>query len=56
MSAADDLYVLGINAYDHDVAACLLKNGEIVVDAEHPPHQSEPRSAAQQCPQREARI
>ncbi|MHC4861354.1 MAG: carbamoyltransferase family protein, partial [Planctomycetota bacterium] len=26
-----DVYVLGINAYDHDVAACLLKNGEIVV-------------------------
>jgi len=28
--AAKDLYVLGINAYDHDVAACLLRNGEIV--------------------------
>jgi len=26
-----DLYVLGINAYDHDVAACLLRNGEPVV-------------------------
>jgi carbamoyltransferase len=25
-----DLYVLGINAYDHDVSACLLRNGEIV--------------------------
>jgi carbamoyltransferase len=22
-------YVLGINAYDHDVAACLLRDGEI---------------------------
>jgi carbamoyltransferase len=26
-----DLYILGLNAYDHDVAACLLRNGEIVV-------------------------
>ena len=26
-----DIYVLGINAYDHDVSACLLRNGEIVV-------------------------
>jgi carbamoyltransferase len=26
-----DLYVLGINAYDHDVSACLVRNGEIVV-------------------------
>jgi carbamoyltransferase len=24
-------YVLGINAYDHDVSACLLRNGEIAV-------------------------
>ena len=24
-------YVLGINAYDHDVSACLLRDGEIVV-------------------------
>src|SRR5207249_3633348 len=24
-----DSYVLGINAYDHDVSACLLRNGEI---------------------------
>ena len=23
-------YVLGINAYDHDVSACLLRDGEIV--------------------------
>ncbi len=23
-------YVLGINAYDHDVAACLLRDGKIV--------------------------
>src|SRR5262245_65485146 len=23
------LYVLGINAYDHDVSACLLRDGEI---------------------------
>src|SRR5688572_28319430 len=23
-------YILGINAYDHDVSACLLKDGEIV--------------------------
>jgi carbamoyltransferase len=29
-----DLYILGINAYDHDVAACLIKNGEIVVGIE----------------------
>ncbi len=29
--ADSDLWVLGINAYDHDVAACLLKNGEPVV-------------------------
>ncbi len=28
--ASDDLYILGINAYDHDVSACLLRNGEIV--------------------------
>jgi carbamoyltransferase len=28
---SDDAYVLGINAYDHDVSACLLRNGEIVV-------------------------
>jgi carbamoyltransferase len=26
-----DLYILGVNAYDHDVSACLLRNGEIVV-------------------------
>ena len=26
-----DIYVLGINTYDHDVSACLLRNGEIVV-------------------------
>jgi carbamoyltransferase len=25
------VYVLGINAYDHDVSACLLRNGEIAV-------------------------
>jgi carbamoyltransferase len=25
------VYVLGINAYDHDVSACLLRDGEIVV-------------------------
>ena len=24
-----DIYILGINAYDHDVSACLLKNGKI---------------------------
>jgi len=29
--ARDALYVLGINAYDHDVSACLLRDGEIVV-------------------------
>ena len=23
------VYVLGINAYDHDVSACLLRDGEI---------------------------
>ena len=28
---ADDLFILGINTYDHDVSACLLRNGEIVV-------------------------
>lgn len=27
--ANDDLFILGINAYDHDVSACLLRNGEI---------------------------
>ena len=26
-----DVFVLGINAYDHDASACLLHNGEIVV-------------------------
>ncbi|MEM8885611.1 MAG: carbamoyltransferase C-terminal domain-containing protein [Planctomycetota bacterium] len=31
---AEDLYVLGLNTWDHDVAACLLKNGEIVVAIE----------------------
>jgi len=25
-----DSYILGLNCYDHDVAACLLRNGEIV--------------------------
>ena len=34
MGADSDLYVLGLNAYDHDVAACLLKNGEVVVAIE----------------------
>lgn len=29
--SSDDLYILGINAYDHDVSACLLRNGVIVV-------------------------
>src|SRR5215813_158217 len=24
-----DSYVLGVNAYDHDTSACLLRNGEI---------------------------
>jgi len=28
---AHDTYILGINAYDHDVAACLIRNGAIVV-------------------------
>jgi carbamoyltransferase len=28
---AGDLFVLGINAYDHDVSACLLRNGEVCV-------------------------
>src|ERR1700704_6053656 len=27
--AQKHIYVLGINAYDHDVAACLLRDGEI---------------------------
>jgi len=31
---AGDLYVLGINAWDHDVSVCLLRNGEIVVAIE----------------------
>jgi len=31
MGARDDLHVLGINAYDHDVSACLARNGEVVV-------------------------
>lgn len=29
--ANDDLFILGINAYDHDVSACLLCNGELIV-------------------------
>lgn len=29
--SSHDRYILGINAYDHDVSACLLRNGEIVV-------------------------
>ena len=28
---AGDLWILGLNCYDHDVAACLLRDGEIVV-------------------------
>jgi len=28
--AENDLHILGINAYDHDVSACLLRNGKIV--------------------------
>jgi carbamoyltransferase len=27
---AGHTYILGINAYDHDVSACLLRDGEIV--------------------------
>ena len=27
----NDLYILGLNCYDHDVSACLLRNGEVVV-------------------------
>jgi carbamoyltransferase len=27
--ARNHVYVLGINAYDHDVSACLLRDGEI---------------------------
>ena len=26
-------YILGINAYDHDVSACLLRDGEMQVEA-----------------------
>ena len=26
----DHSYVLGINAYDHDVSACLLRDGDIL--------------------------
>jgi carbamoyltransferase len=29
--AGQDFHILGLNAYDHDVSACLLLNGEIVV-------------------------
>ncbi|MGP0090631.1 MAG: carbamoyltransferase [Xanthobacteraceae bacterium] len=29
--SANHVYVLGINAYDHDVSACLLRDGEIAV-------------------------
>jgi len=29
MSGKESSYVLGINAYDHDTSACLLRNGEI---------------------------
>lgn len=29
MSPTKPVYVLGINAYDHDVSACLLKDGVI---------------------------
>lgn len=28
--SGSDRYVLGVNAYDHDVSACLLRNGEVV--------------------------
>ncbi len=28
--SGNDVYILGINAYDHDVSACLLRNGVIV--------------------------
>ena len=31
MGAGESLYVLGINAYDHDVSACLARDGEILV-------------------------
>jgi carbamoyltransferase len=31
MPGGEDVYILGINAYDHDVSACLLRDGEIVV-------------------------
>ena len=29
-----DKYILGISAYYHDSAACLLKNGEIIAAAQ----------------------
>src|ERR671918_85932 len=29
MMSQKPTYILGINAYDHDVSACLLRNGEI---------------------------
>ncbi len=29
MSASKPVYVLGINCYDHDVSACLLRDGEV---------------------------
>jgi len=31
MGAGEPLYVLGINAYDHDVSACLARDGEVLV-------------------------
>ena len=35
MSAiASDVYILGISAYYHDSAACLVRNGEIVTAAQ----------------------
>ncbi len=32
--SANHVYVLGINAYDHDVSACLLRDGEIAYGIE----------------------
>ena len=30
MAVSKPLLVLGVNVYDHDVAACLLRDGEVV--------------------------
>jgi carbamoyltransferase len=34
MNSRSDVHILGISAYCHDSAACLLRNGEIVAAAQ----------------------